>query len=900
MLGLSLRADFQSKRLEGTAIELTNEKGQGATQIPAAEFLRITYPSGDLLKALEAVGPDQGRPVVLIGERGQGKSHLLAALYHAMTDAESTRPWLDHWATHLNNPKLIALPLRSGMHVISESMHRQRYRNLWDLLFDRHPHGAHARGKFEGKGTDVPSDEILLEMFQKQPTALVLDEFQTWYDGLTNSKQHPLRTWSFNFIQLLSEIAKEHPELLVLVVSVRNGSTDAYQQLHRVNPVLVDFKGPGADRDRRRLLLHRLFENRLQVPDSEVHSLVEAHVSEYFRLMQVSPAEHERRRHDFLETWPFAPHLLQLLEDQVLVATDAQETRDLIRILAGLYKNYGEDAVLLTAADFRLDGPDSGIMALLDSVANQHHAALREKAQRNLAAVEDAIPDPLHTVPHLSELVGALWLRSLAAGNVAGATPEMLQLDVTRRHPVDGNAFQAELSTIVENSFNIHQVGDRLLFREEENPEAKLKATARSDKLFVDGSDKAQLARETRYVLGGAEEAARNFRVVVLREGWHGDDPWSAVDAADHPDRWDSRISLVVLPESPDQLDARLGTFLRKSLSKRRNTVRFLLPRLGAESLFIDRELLLLSRMTVKAAEWKQQSPEYAKLHTKYQGELRTQLKTRFERYAILETWNFVEPAKCRFHVENVAAQGDKIPDAIDRHIRENVFIPEDFSEYIMEAAKGGRSMGDVLRELQEPRPNGLECIPWLGEADAQERVLRMCARGKLGINVRGMEYLQALPGEDEESAWKRMRKHISTGQHLDQTHLSLPQAAPQTGSAIVDTPVDAPPPIGNLFGTEPQPVPDSGSLPASPPSGSGSTSVFSSPAAGTGKKLSAPPTSSLNLLGRVESWGIGPATPVRSASLQVGSLTGAQLQKLLRALPDGVIYALDVETEES
>ena len=98
---------------------------------------------------------------------------------------------------------------------------------------------------------------------------LLLDEFQTWYDGLTNTKQYPWKNWAFNFIQILSEIAKEHPELLVLVVSVRNGDSDAYQQIHRVNPVQVDFRAGGSpsasSMDRRRMLLHRLFDNRLQI-----------------------------------------------------------------------------------------------------------------------------------------------------------------------------------------------------------------------------------------------------------------------------------------------------------------------------------------------------------------------------------------------------------------------------------------------------------------------------------------------------------------------------------------------------------------------------------------------------------------------------------------------------------
>jgi hypothetical protein len=81
-----------------------------------------------------------------------------------------------------------------------------------------------------------------------------------------------------------------------------------------------------------------------------------------------------------------------------------------------------------------------------------------------------------------------------------------------------------------------------------------------------------------------------------------------------------------------------------------------------------------------------------------------------------------------------------------------------------------------------------------------------------------------------------------------------------------------APPPGGSLFGGLPAPnvVP-----------------------------YSAPPTSPLNLIGKVEGWGIGPATTLRAVSLKVQSATGAQLQKLLRGLPDGLTYELFIEKEE-
>src|SRR5271154_2860160 len=112
MLGLNLRQEFKGKRLKGTAIELSNESNTGATQIAAAEFLEITYPTHDLLKGIEAVGPNQGRPVVVIGERGLGKSHLMAALYHAVHDPASTQTWLNYWANNLGEPEIAKIALR--------------------------------------------------------------------------------------------------------------------------------------------------------------------------------------------------------------------------------------------------------------------------------------------------------------------------------------------------------------------------------------------------------------------------------------------------------------------------------------------------------------------------------------------------------------------------------------------------------------------------------------------------------------------------------------------------------------------------------------------------------------------------------------------------------------------
>ena len=908
MLGLTLREEFRGKRLKGTAIELSNETNTGATQIAAKEFLEITYPTHDLLKGIEAVGPNQGRPVVVIGERGLGKSHLMAALYHAVNDPASTSAWLNSWASTLGEPQVGKVALRSGMLVIGESLHRQRYKFLWDLLFEGHPHGTYIKGKWEGMGaakTDIPSDKLILELLQNKPTMLLLDEFQTWYDGLTNTKQYPWKQWAFNFIQILSEIAKEHPDLLVLVISVRNGGSDAYQQVHRVNPIAIDFKAGGnADRiqeDRRRMLLHRLFDNRLQISGAAIESLVAKHVAEYFRLLDVPPSEQERKHKEFVGSWPYAPHLLRLLEEQVLIATDAQETRDMIRILANLYKSRGEAVPILTAADFRLDDDASGIGALLDSVSNQHHRTLRAKAQQNIISVTEAVPDHASLAPHLQEIMGALWLRSIAIGNLVGADPAFLQADITRDKAIDNNAFQVELSTIIENSFNIHQDGIRLVFREEENPQAKLMACARNDRLFSDGSDLAQLAKEIRYVIGGTEEVAKTFRIVALPKSWL-TDPWSTLDEPEQPDRWDDRLPIMVLPEEPDKLNERLGGWLKDHLQKRRNTIRFLLPRSGSLNAFQDRDLLVLARAEMKAQEWSGQSPEYKKLHTKYQGELRDILKKRFDRFAVLHRWNFTDPNQCQFSVESLKKQGAQIPEGIEEALINDLFVPEDFEELVFEAAGESSPLGKLLRELQEPRPAGQDCIPWLGETSMKERILRLCARGKIAINLRGQEYLQAQPGEDEETAWRRLRPKLSyTGRQLDEVFLLQPSAVPTTGGAASPAAPqtgDA----GDLFGggSAAPPVPPIGGVePGVPVSGG----IFNGDGSTTGKPrvtLNNPPTSPLNLIGKLEGWGIGPATQVAEVSIKVSAATGAQVKELLKKLPDGMTFELTLEKEDN
>jgi hypothetical protein len=892
MLSLNLREEFKGERLKGTTIDFSPDSATSALKKPTAEFLSITYPSIDLLRMFEATQPEKSRPIVLLGGRGQGKSHLMAALWHAIKEPAEATNWLADWATLLNRPELKTIKFRNDFFVIAESLHQQRFKFLWDILFVKHPKGDFIKGKWEGMGTaktSLPNIDLLLEMFKAQPTALLLDEFQTWFDGLTNTQQYPWRNWAFNFIQLLSEIANDHPDLLIFVTSIRDNQSQAYQQIHRINPVLVDFQGAQAKHDRLRLLLYRVFQNRLNIPATQINALILPHIEEYLRLAAVPPSQHESKRGEFIEAWPYSPVLMRLLEDQVLVATEAQETRDLIRILVDLFKTRGENSPVITAADFDITNDKGSVTSLLNSVSNQVHRTLLEKARRNLEAVSTAVQEPAKNVPHASDIISALWLRSLSVEKINGAVPAELQSDITRAQATDDNMFAAEMALIRENSFNIHPMGNRLVFKEEENAEGKLLAHAKNDKLFEGNQDIEQLATEVRYVIGGSEEFSRQFRVVVLRKNWKAA-PWTELAENERPERWDGRLTVLVLPEHPENLGATLGMWLKQHVHQRRNALRFLLPKKTAGNIYYDRDLIVYARAVYLANQWKETDAVYRPLYTTYQNShLRPRLKDLFDTFAILDIWNFAQPEQCRFLVEKHNATGDKIPKAVHEKIEKELFATEDFEETALAHTAANTSLAKFMGDLQEPSIGGKPCVPWLGEVAVKEKVLRLCAAGKLAINLRGLELLQAQPGETEDAVWHRIKGKLGSGKELESTTLQKPGATPQSSGAAPTPSIQ--PGTPGLTPSVDQPGGDLLPDPFNP-------SATLSPLSPTSKPFGIPPKSPMNLLGEIEKWGVGPATNVTNVTINVSQMTGAQLIELVKKLPDGVAYALNLDKE--
>lgn len=137
--------------------------------------------------------------------------------------------------------------------------------------------------------------------------------------------------------------------------------------------------------------------------------------------------------------------------------------------------------------------------------------------------------------------------------------------------------------------------------------------------------------------------------------------------------------------------------------------------------------------------------------------------------------------------------EGSKILDTIQDIIRRELFIPEEFKELVVTNAKSNHSVAQVLNQLKEPKSGSEPSIPWLGEVDAKEWIIRLCSQGCIAINLLGREMLESRAGESESDAWQRMKGRLATGRQLEETTLHEPGTNVSSGGFEPIVPVDPP-----------------------------------------------------------------------------------------------------------
>ena len=126
----------------------------------------------------------------------------------------------------------------------------------------------------------------------------------------------------------------------------------------------------------------------------------------------------------------------------------------------------------------------------------------------------------------------------------------------------------------------------------------------RNDKLFADGagSGAARQAGALRHrrQRRGRQDLPRDRPA----EATWVNDPWTALDEAEHPDKWDDRFAHPRLPEEADKPRRRWGPLAQRPVAEAPQHSPLPAAPRGQKPTFMDRDLFILARAEMKAQEW--------------------------------------------------------------------------------------------------------------------------------------------------------------------------------------------------------------------------------------------------------------------------------------------------------
>ena len=467
---------------------------------------------------------------------------------------------------------------------------------------------------------------------------------------------------------------------------------------------------------------------------------------------------------------------------------------------------------------------------------------------------------------------------------------------------IDDNEFRLQLGLLVENSVNIHNDLNNQLywFEQSKNTKTEVRVAAKNDNLWAanadpnnrlnhPGKDVEWLIKTLRKCFV-SEATQAPSDVIILGPHWR-NDPWIDVEEHQQPAKWQKLVSLVVPGafNGNAQINAEMGKWLKERVSKRRNSVRFLIQD-GDKDIFADHEMLFAARCSYLCSNeaWGS-SPEYRALRSEFDKPLMETLRSRFNRFAVLRKWDYQNPSQCEFDIEHLEYLGVDAPGNVEDAIEKNVFDLTEFRQRITNAAKEGFKIGEVFEDqLLEP---GLgDVLAFLGEQKTLSHIQEMAAQGMIAMNVDGSWYRKEA-GQTTEVARTYIRSKTSrVGCELARILLGTVDAA--GGGGVVTTPTPVTPvtptpvtPVTPVTPTGTTTVPGGDTLPPAPPL----------PPVPTTQTRHAAPTNGVTLTGNFEAWGLKPNQILKSVTLNIDGISVQALKSFLLRLPSANKASLDV-----
>lgn len=348
----------------------------------ALSFFRVTHPTSGLRRVLEDVlgrlaAEDGDRVLQLRSPFGGGKSHTLAALFHAAQSRAALDQIPD--VAGLPNPGPVRVAVFDGEKfdaLTGKEVDGQRVRTIWGWLAWQLGQDAFALVQEHDERRVAPGGDVIADLLGDQPTLLLLDEVLNYLERALGEPvgESTLERQTKDFLRSLSvEVARKPKAVMVysLQTSAREamGNIGLLQELDHLTS-RVDAKREPITLDEILPVLHRRL--LAETPDQAAAAAAAQTLSEVVTRMRIAHADNERDRRLAEEegvrlrqrieaAYPFHPTLIDVMRERWNSIPDFQRTRGALRFLAVCLhtsKAQGGAQAMLGPGDVPLHVPD--------------------------------------------------------------------------------------------------------------------------------------------------------------------------------------------------------------------------------------------------------------------------------------------------------------------------------------------------------------------------------------------------------------------------------------------------------------------------------------------------------------------------------------------------------------
>ena len=356
----------------------------GDTRIPvvyrqARDFFAVTHLTTGMRRMLEDVlnglaGGHGDRVLQLRSPFGGGKSHTLAALYHAAQDRAALNTIPE--AVSLPNPSAVRVAVFDGekFDVQGRQINGQHVQTMWGALAARLE--CYDLVAYHDSHRIAPGGDVIANMLAGGPALLLMDEVLKYLERVLAETvgDSTLGRQTQDFLQSLSvEVARTSNAVLVYSLQASAGEAFGNEALLRMIDHLtsrVDAKREPVATDeilpvlRRRLLA--------ESPEADAaQATAEAYAAEVTRMRAAHAVDDLTRRaaeddrlalrDRIAAAYPFHPALIDVMIERWASLPDFQRTRGALRFLAiclHVLKRDGRASTLLGPGDIPVDDAD--------------------------------------------------------------------------------------------------------------------------------------------------------------------------------------------------------------------------------------------------------------------------------------------------------------------------------------------------------------------------------------------------------------------------------------------------------------------------------------------------------------------------------------------------------------